>query len=318
MKLKITLLFTVLSISFLKAQTGLYVPELANFDTAMAQLMTQYNVPGGQLAITYQGRLVYNRGFGMADVTNSIPVEPHHIFRLASVSKTITGVAVMQLWENGQLNLDAPVFGPTGILNDAIYQNILDPRVNNITVRHLLEHGGGWDRALSGDPMFNAYNIAQTMGTTAPADSQTVIRFVLEYKMLDFDPGTQYQYSNFGYCVLGRVIEKITGISYEDYVITNILIPLGITTMECGHNLVADRLPNEVNYYDYPGAPLANSVYDNVTPVEWPNGGFNIEAMDANGGWVASAGNLCKLLVAIDKFPTKPDILLPATIDTMT
>src|SRR5687768_6248331 len=147
MKLKLTLILVILTITFTKAQTGLYVPELAAFDTAMAQLITQYNVPGGQLAITHQGRLVYNRGFGMADVSNSIPVEPHHTFRLASVSKTITGVAVMKLWENAQVNLDAQVFGASGILNDAMYQNILDPRVNNITVRHLLEHGGGWDRA---------------------------------------------------------------------------------------------------------------------------------------------------------------------------
>ena len=238
MRLKLTALVFLLSIQISSAQTGLYVPELAKFDTAMAQLMTQFGVPGGQLAITYQGRLVYNRGFGMADVANNIPVEPHHIFRLASVSKTITSIAIMQLWENGQINFDALVFGPSGILNDTMYQNILDPRVNNITVRQLLEHGGGWDRYISGDPMFNAYNIAQTMGTPPPADAQTVIRYVLANKMLDFDPGTQYQYSNFGYCVLGRIIEKITGVSYENYVITNILIPLGITTMACGHNLV--------------------------------------------------------------------------------
>src|SRR5690606_27213462 len=112
-------------------------------------------------------------------------------------------------------------------------------------------------------------------------------------------PGTQSQYSNFGYCVLGRVIEKISGTTYEDYVQTNILAPLGINTMQLGYNLLANQLPKEVNYYDYPGAPMAVSVYDNSTSVPWPYGGFNLEFMDAHGGWVASAEDLLKLVCAI-------------------
>ncbi|CAN5630571.1 hypothetical protein BH11BAC1_BH11BAC1_20470 [soil metagenome] len=300
-----------------QAQTGIYVPQLAGFDTAMMNFINQYGVPGGQLAITYQGRLVYNRGFGYADTVAHSLVEPNSIFRLASVSKPITAVAIMKLFENGLINLDTKVFGPTGILNDAAYQTILDPRVNDITVRELLQHGGGWNRDISGDPMFNNFAIATAMGVNPPAGSVSVISYVLANKMLDFTPGTDYQYSNFGYCVLGRVIEKITGQSYEDYLLNTILHPIGITDMHLGFNLLANQLPNEVNYYDFPGALLTNSVYDNVTQVPWPYAGFNIEAMDAHGGWVASGEDMCRLLCAIDKFTTRPDILLPATIDTM-
>jgi hypothetical protein len=116
---------------------------------------------------------------------------------------------------------------------------------------------------------------------------------------------------------LGRVIEKITGQAYETYVRNTILLPLNITDMHTGHNLLSGQLPNEVNYYDYPSAPYAFSVYDNTTLVPWPYGGFNIEAMDSHGAWVASAEDLCRLLVAVDGFSTKPDILSQATTDTM-
>ncbi len=312
-----TLVFIALLLNQSKAQTGVYVPQLANFDTAMQNLMTQYNVPGGQLAITYHGRLVYSRGFGFANTTTQTSVQPNSLFRIASVSKPVTGIAFMKLFEQGLINLDAKIFGATGILNDAIYQNILDPQDTNITVRNLLQHSGGWNSAISGDPMFDAYNIAISMGATPPANPSVVIQYMLGNRMLDFAPGTQYQYSNFGFCVLGKVIEKITGLSYEDYVRNTILIPLGITDMNLSFNLLANQLPNEVNYYDYPGAPLAYSVYDNSSLVPWQYGGFNIEAMDAHGRWIASAEDLCKLMCAVDQFNTRPDIFMQATIDTM-
>lgn len=301
-----------------KAQTGLYVPQLANFDVAMQNLLSTYNVPGGQLAITYHGRLVYNRGFGLANTSTQDSVYPSSVFRVASVSKTFTGVACLQLFENGLLNLDAKAFGPNGILNDAMYSNILDPRYTDITVRMLLQHSGGWDRAISGDPMFDAYNIATVMGVASPPSPQVVIQYMLSHKMLDFDPGTQYQYSNFGFCVLGRIIEKITGQTYDDYVTTNILTPLGISDMHLGYNMLANQLPNEVNYYDYPGAPYANSIYNNSTLVPWPYGGFNLEFMDSHGGWVANCEDLLRFVCGFDRFNTRPDILTTATIDTLT
>ncbi|MBS1764223.1 MAG: serine hydrolase [Bacteroidetes bacterium] len=304
--------------NMVNAQTGLYVPQLANFDVAMQNLLSTYNVPGGQLAITYHGRLVYNRGFGLANTSTQDSVYPSSVFRVASVSKTFTGVACLKLFEDGLLNLDAKVFGVNGILNDAIYQNILDPRDTNITVRMLLQHSGGWDRNVSGDPMFDAYNIATVMGVPSPPSASVVIQYMLSHKMLDFNPGTQSQYSNFGFCVLGRVIEKISGLSYADYVNNNILIPLGITNIHLGYNLLSNQLPNEVNYYDFPGASQAYSIYDNTTLVPWPYGGFNLEFMDSHGGWVANCEDLLRFVCGFDRFNTRPDILTTATIDTLT
>ena len=124
MKIIFTQLFLFFFILFSlrsSAQTGQQVPELVNFDAAMLNLLNTYNVPGGQLAITYQGRLVYNRGFGVANTSTMDPVQPDNIFRIASISKPITSIAIMQLIENGFLNLNDTVFGPNGILNDSIY-----------------------------------------------------------------------------------------------------------------------------------------------------------------------------------------------------
>jgi CubicO group peptidase (beta-lactamase class C family) len=298
-------------------QTGQYVPELSNFDTAMQNLMSTYNVPGGQLAITYQGRLVYNRGFGFANVVEQDSVYPNHLFRIASVSKPITGLACMKLMEEGLLDLDARVFGENGILNDPQYLDILDVRDTAITVEMLLQHSGGWNSSVFGDPMFNAFNIASFLGVASPPAPSDMIQYMLSQVYLDFTPGTQYQYSNFGYCVLGRVIEKITNQSYENYVLNEILLPLGITDMTMGQNLEENQEPNEVNYYDYLGAPLALSVYNNSTLVPWPYGGFNLEFMDAHGGWIASAESLVKLTCAFDLFDTRPDFLSEATIETL-
>lgn len=319
MKTKYLTVICLLILTFsAHAQTGEYVPQLANFDAAILNLMKNYNVSGGQLAISYQGRLVYNRGFGLANTETKVPVSPESRFRIASVSKTITSIACMKLFEQGLLDLDAKVFGSNGILNDAVYQNILDSRATSITVRMLLEHSGGWDSSKSGDPMFDAYKIATNMGVPSPPPATVTIQYMLSKKMLDFTPGTQSKYSNFGFSVLGRVIEKITGKTYENFVRNAILIPLGITDMQLGRNSLANQLPGEVNYYNYPNAPRTYSIYDNSTLVGWTYDAFNLEAMDSHGGWVSSSESLVKLLCAIDRFNTRPDILTNATIDRMT
>lgn len=318
MKKNITkIIFTILTTLCInaQAQTGQHVAELEKFDTAMLKLLSEHNVAGGQLAITYEGRIVYNRGFGYADTTRHTLVEPINIFRIASLSKPITAVTIMYLAEKRLLGIDDTVFGAGGILNDSAYLDIKDSLVLKITVRNLLNHTGGWDSNKSGDPMFNSFGIAKAMHAVPPANAETTVKYMLKYKMLDFEPGTNYAYSNFGFCILGRIIEKITGESYEDYVRNKILAACGITNMHAGFNI--NTLPDEVTYYDYNNAPYVPSVYDNSTKVPWPYGGFSVEAMDSYGGWVASAGDLCKLLMAIVGSSERHDILQPETVDIM-
>ena len=296
--MKNILLFTAITIFVLftctkriDAQTGYYSPSLVNFDVAMNNLLKNYNIPGGQLAITYKGRLVYSRGFGLADKSTNTAVCPDNIFRIANLSKQITSITIMHLYEQGRIGLDDIVFGANGILNDSMYLvPVLDSRVYDITVNDLLSHQ-------SGIPTYS---------------------FNARFQDLDFTPGTNGLFSNVGYVVLGRVIEKITKQDYETYVRDTILAPIGITDMRIGKTLLINKLPNEVHYYDYPGAPLVPSIFDSTVLVPRQYGGdFSIVSSKACGGWVASAQDLCKLLCAVDKFSTRPDILSTATINTM-
>ncbi len=151
-------------------------------------------------------------------------------------------------------------------------------------------------------------------GTSNPVTKDALIKYLLE-KGLDFAPGTSYAYSNIGFLMLGRVIEKITGMSYEKYVQTSILAPLGIFDMHIANNLLSEKQEREMEYV---GNGYTNlSIYGTGEYVPWEYGGFNVNSMDAHGGWIASARDMLKLLVAVDGFDTKPDILSQATINTM-
>lgn len=270
-------------------------PSLASFDREMESFVEAGKMPGGALAVVKDGRLVHARGYGWADKEHRQRVEPTSLFRIASISKPITAVAVLKLVEQGKLELDDRAF-------DFIALRSLpgakpDPRLSTITIRHCLQHTGGWDRDKSFDPMFRPKLIANAVGEAAPAGPSAVIRYMMG-QPLDFDPGTRYAYSNFGYCVLGRVIEKLTGKSYEDFVKEVVLAPAGIKSMRLGRSLETGRAPSEVRYY-MPEAATAESVFPGQPPkVPWPYGAFNLEAMDAHGAWLASAVDLARFAAA--------------------
>jgi len=279
-------------------------------------LMTKWNVPGGAVALARNGSVVLSKAYGLADKTGNVPVTTSSLFRLASLSKPITAAAVLKLHEAGLLELDARAFD---ILNDVEPPpgSTVDPRLAGVTVLDLLRHSGGWDRAVNFDPMFRSREIAAALGVPTPADAAAIIRYMMG-QPLDFDPGARYAYSNFGYCLLARIIEKITGQGYETYVMDTVLTPAGATGMRLGRSLAVDRADGEVAYYDYAGAPQAVSVFsEGMAYVPWHYGGFAIEPMDAHGGWLASAADLLDFLLAVDGRATPPDILQAATTGLM-
>src|SRR5205823_2673006 len=102
--------------------------------------------------------------------------------------------------------------------------------LRRVTVRQLLQHRGGWDREKSFDPMFRSVRIAREFAAPPPADTAMILASMWK-RPLDFDPGERHCYSNFGYCVLGRVVEKVSGRPYEAYVREHVLAPLGIRAM---------------------------------------------------------------------------------------
>ena len=120
------------------------------FDAEMDAFMQPRSIPGGALAVVKNRRLVYAKGYGWADREQKVPVAPESLFRIASISKPFTAVAVLQLVESGRLSLDATAFGLLGFDQT----KAADPRLFQITINHLLHHTGGWKRESSGDPMF--------------------------------------------------------------------------------------------------------------------------------------------------------------------
>lgn len=298
------------------AMTGQAVPGVQSYDRLVAELMRRWNVPGGAVAVAKDGRLVFARGYGMADVDNGQPVQPHALFRLASISKPITAVAVLRLVEQGKLELDGRVFD---ILTDFPVPDPPDgdPRLKEVTLRQCLSHTGGWDRDASFDPMFRSTTAAETLGVQPPADCLTVIRYTMR-QPLDFDPGQQYAYSNYGYCLLGRVIEVVTGRPYAEAVDRLVFQPAGMRRMRLGCSLREACAPDEVCYYHHTPDELANCVFPDVEDrVPWPYGGFYLEAMDSHGGWIGSAIDLLRFVTAVDGSRGEP-LLAPESLAAMT
>lgn len=308
---------------------GNYVPAHLRIDNSLTDarafesaekgiewFMKNWSIKGASVAVAKEGKLLYARGFGYASLPDSLPVEPYHRFRVASVSKLITAVAIMKLQEEGRLTVTEKVFGPGAILDDTLFAHPKDRRVFDITVGHLLAHEGGWSQRY-GDQMFMPEVISRTMDVPMPVDLKTIIRFALS-KNLHFAPGTGQSYSNLGYSILGLVIEEASGMDYETYCRRKILEPLGIFDMSLGRNLPEDALPLEVSYYEVENAPLRPSVYGTGEMVPASRGGNDIETLGAAGGWVATAPDLMRLLLAVDGFDEPKDILLPESIEFMT
>lgn len=288
--------------------------QFANYDRSMAEFMKKHRVPGASIAVTDRGRVVFARGYGYADVGSRTKVDTQALFRIASISKPITAVAILQLIEQGRLQLDHKVFSLLEFSDDIAKIENFDERLRDITIRHLLEHRGGWDRDQSFDAMFQSIRFAEQLQVAPPADQATVIQAMLG-QPLDFTPGERYAYSNFGYCLLGRLIETLAGQSYENYVQQHVLAPLGITSMKIGGTRLEFRDEREVRYY-HPGTAssvFAADLHETVPP---PYGSWFLEAMDSHGGWIATATDLARFAAALDD-PDHCPILNRESIELM-
>jgi len=280
-----------------------------------AEFLQQWNLAGMTMSIVKDGKLVYAHGFGFSDVESKQPVLVGQLFRVASVSKLITAVAIMKLVEKKTISLDSKVFGPKAILKDAIFNSVVDKRLYNITVRHLLAHAGGWSSHY-GDPAFNSLVVLEKTGDTGSATVESYCRFVAGRK-LHFEPGTRSSYSNMGYMFLGKVVEAVSGKKYEEFVRNDVLKPIGITDMHIGRSYLSDRRINEVKYYESQESPMIPAYDGSGRMVPKPYGGNPIELLGPAGGWIASSPELAKLMVLIDGLRSVPDIFSQSLINQM-
>ncbi len=289
--------------------TGREQPALAVFDALMQRFIIEQQLPGAQLAITHERRLVHARGYGLAERVPARAVQPTDLFRIASISKPFTAVAVLQAVERGRIALDAPLLAQLPLPAPR------DARWHRITVRQLLQHRAGWDRERSFDPMFAASRVMQALQLDGMPTARDIITFMLR-QPLDFEPGERYAYSNFGYCLLGRLLEHLGGERYEVSVRRDVLSPLGIRRMRLGQTALEGRAPGEVRYYaerNPLGRPISGLTHD---AVPLPYGAWSLEAMDSHGGWLASAVDLVRFAAAFDD-PAHCPLLKPASIATM-
>jgi CubicO group peptidase (beta-lactamase class C family) len=253
----------------------------------------KYRVPALSVALSANGHFVYDHAGGMADPEHSTQAQQNSLFRIADLSKPITAVTIFSLIEAGKLSLTDKVFGSAGILGTKFGKAPYKAYVTDIAVDHLLTHtAGGWP-ADDSDPMLhdNGWDQAKLISST------------IENVPLTNQPGTRWAYSNFGYCMLGRVIEQVTGQPYETYVQANILTPCEITGMQIAHNNERLRATDEVIYI----GQYSENPYK-----------INLSRMDSSDGWIASSTQLIQFLDHVGGAPGIPALLKPETIQVMT
>jgi CubicO group peptidase (beta-lactamase class C family) len=292
--------------------------SLQSYDQVIGGLMASYGVPGGAVAVTYEGRLVLARAYGFADTASHQPAHPANLFRVASLSKQLTAIAVLKLVEAGTLALDTPAFSLLPNLAP-LPGKTKNAALASITIRDLLNHTGGWNRnhEAVGDPMFASLAIANALGEAGPASADDTIRYMMD-KPLSYAPGSTYCYSNLGYAILGSIIEAVTGKDYEAFVKDNVLAPAGVSDTLVGGDLQGDAREEEVTYYDYPGAPLTTSIFPGApSPAPWPYGGFSMQAMKAHGGWIASPIDFLRVARGVDIYAPEAALLSSASLTAM-
>jgi CubicO group peptidase (beta-lactamase class C family) len=294
-----TLIFAFASCK--KSDSGATTPattqaDITAVDSKVAAFMNTYNIPGASLAVTKNGKLVYMKGYGKANTTTGELVTPAHRFRLASVSKTFTGVAIMKLIQEGKFTLDSKVFGTGGILGTDYGSAPYNANVLSMTVKNLLQHtSGSWGAVTGGDvidqnPTYSYKQLFDWILTTRPNPNA---------------PGTVYDYSNVNFSLLGRIIEKVSGKSYINYIKQDVLASIGDTQTDIAGKTEAEQKSNEVKYYGQ--GTDASYVYNIALP-----------RRDADGGLMTTAKDLIRFVNAFDGFTTRPDILNTASITALT
>ena len=285
--------------------------DLEPLNELLLESLRANNIPGATVAVASEGKIIFERGFGYSDLEPPTPMAPNTTIRIASISKPITAVAVLLLVEDGKLQLDDLVIDFLTRDRKFSLPADADPAWNRITIRNLLQHSGGWNRDKSKDTMFELAEVTRSAKLDKIARIPDVVRYQMS-QPLDFEPGSEYQYSNVGYCLLGRVIEAASEQSYESFVTRRILIPAGMTQTRLGKTRLSDRADDEAHYYTqtiktYPAVweVASDKTSGGFEMVSAPYGQWDLEVMDAHGGWTSTASDLVRFAMAMES-PDNP------------
>lgn len=279
--------------------TGESGAGLEAIDQGVAQVMRRHRIPGVSLAVAKDGKLVLARGYGFAVVENRVPVKPESLFGLASVSKALTAATILSLVQHERIGLDTPVLQILDHLAPPRGERF-DSRLRAVTVRMCLNHSGGWDRKRSGDPNSFEPRVERELHVRAPVTPHQLARYMMG-RPLDFDPGTEAHYSNFGFVLLGLIVERVVGIPYVEAVEKITLRPMGL---------------NRIRMTPAPPKYLASEVHRyGLEPFKRLTGG-RPPMMQAAGGWAAPTVEMVRFLVELTG-RRGPGFLSPPTIAQM-
>ena len=283
------------------------IPELEKMDSRIRKFMTRWDLKGASLAVMRNDSLLYAKGYGWADEEAGIPMEPGHILRMASVSKLLTAVGIMVLQDRDSLSIKDTVFGPGAILDTPFFNDLVkcDKNYRKVTVEHLLRHQAGFRR----DPLFSSVDVKNQLGLEYAPTKEDYYGLVLSRRMR-WVPGTSQKYSNFGYLLLSEIIEKVSGMPYEQFMKKEVLEPAGCFDMHIGGIYYEDRRDNEVRYYTHEGdGKFIEDYKGNGDMVERCYGGTNLPLLSGAGAWCGSPAEIARLVASIDGDPGVEDII---------
>lgn len=219
-----------------------------NLAKAINETLTQAykpNEPGASVIVVKDGKVIFRKGYGMANLELAVPVEPDMVFRLGSITKQFTAVAILMLAEQGKLSLEDDL---TKFLPD------YPTKGQKITIDHLLTHTSGIKSYTSLPEWIALWRKDVTV--------QEIIDLFKDQPM-DFAPGEKWSYSNSGYILLGAIIEKVSGQSYQDFIEKNIFTPLGMK--HSFYDNTARLIPRRVNGYSKTKEGYQNAAYLSMT-----------------------------------------------------
>lgn len=273
-------LYFFLSVALYSAQHSLPPKTIERLETVISSEMSRLGIPGMSIAVVVDHTLVWSNGYGFSDIENYVPAKSTTMYRIASISKPLTAVAVLQLAEQKKLDLDIPI---------QTYCVFFPVKRWPVTARQLLAHLGGI-RHYKGDEFM----------LTRQFDSVIDGLSIFKDDSLEHEPGTKYLYSTYGYNLLGCVIEGASGMPYLEYMKKFVFAVAGMDRIRADE--VSAIIPNRAQgYRRAPNGELLNSALAN-TSYKIPGGGF-----------ISTVIDLAKFAIAVQR----NTLLKPATTRIM-
>jgi D-alanyl-D-alanine carboxypeptidase len=258
--------------------------DIIEIDNLISTFIKKYNLPGASLAIAQNEKLVYAKGYGIANIANNEKMTPSHVLRIASCSKAYCGMAIMKLVEQKKLKLSDKVFGNGAILGEKYGSKVYSDKVKSINVSQLLHNVSGFFCQTKGDDFINRQ----------PAlNNSQFLSWAMDNSIFEFDPGKGYHYNNTNFFVASMVVEQLSGMSYANFLKKEIFDIIDDKTANLANNQLP--YPNEVKYYGQ-GNLVGNEYFD-------------VERYKGAGSSITTATGMLKFALALDGKPTRKDLL---------